>query len=228
MSIRNERAVIATPDAMADLQNLVSELNRAEENGLAPLALELRKIVSAWMDSGPNLVEFHFANLPLWHEAMKAFRPSLVPTKSGCARILFTANAGPPGALTSLGKAGVRFYALCLFNSLIVNPLWQKLAGPCPRCNRYYIKKRKSQKVYCSRRCGNTSTAIARTGKQRQDARKDDLKSARKAIRKLKPTREGWKEVVSKETGLTVKWLTRAEHYFGLKPPRKEGRHAKS
>ncbi len=53
--------------------------------------------------------------------------------------------------------------ALSLFHLLTVTPDCEKLAGPCPRCDRYYIKKRASQKVYCSRRCGNAATAVGRT-----------------------------------------------------------------
>jgi hypothetical protein len=101
---------------------------------------------------------------------------------------------------------------------------WEKLGGPCARCKRYYIKRRASQKTYCSRRCGNAATATARTAKQREYERQDNLQRADKAIQQWKGTgkKTDWKEFVTKKTGLTAKFLTRAVGRNDLKAPKEK------
>ena len=102
---------------------------------------------------------------------------------------------------------------------------WQKLGGPCARCHRYYIKRRASQKTYCSRRCGNAATATVRTAKQREHERQANLQRAQKAIQQWKRGAKGtdWKAFVSRKTKLTPKWLTRAVGRNDLKAPKQEG-----
>ena len=101
---------------------------------------------------------------------------------------------------------------------------WQKLGGPCARCKRYYIKRRASQRTYCSRRCGNAATATLRTAEQREREREANLQRADKAIQQWKRTgkQTNWKEFVSRKTGLTPKWLTRAVGRNDLKAPKEE------
>jgi hypothetical protein len=116
------------------------------------------------------------------------------------------------------------FLAIQYFGALTVLD-WHKLGGPCGRCQKYYIKRRASQKVYCSRRCGNATTATLRTAEQRDRERKEKLQRAQKAIQqwKLSAKRTKWKEFVSKKTALTSKWLTRAIGRNDLKAPKQEG-----
>jgi endogenous inhibitor of DNA gyrase (YacG/DUF329 family) len=102
-------------------------------------------------------------------------------------------------------------YAALLFHVGTLNPEWDKLAGPCARCGRYYLKKRESQKVYCSRRCGNNATAVARTRKRIADERKDKLHRAKTAISEWRSakTQQDWKHWVSQKTGIDLRFLTR-------------------
>jgi hypothetical protein len=76
-----------------------------------------------------------------------------------------------------------------LFDALIVNPLWAKLAGPCARRDNYYIKKRASQSLDCSRRCGDAATAVNSTRERNKKARNDKLRRARVGIRPLSQSR---------------------------------------
>jgi predicted GIY-YIG superfamily endonuclease len=108
-----------------------------------------------------------------------------------------------------------------------MNPYANKLAGPCARCSNYYLKKRASQKVYCSRRCGNATTATIRTREQRRDAHEQKLRLAAAAAQKWKKaqTRLDWKEWVSRhESGITSKFLTRAVNKGELKAPARAAR----
>jgi hypothetical protein len=115
-------------------------------------------------------------------------------------------------------------YAALLFHVGTLNPEWDKLAGPCARCKRYYLKKRASQKVYCSRRCGNTATAVARTRERLDKEHADKLRRAQAAMQKwtTNPTNDDWKVFVSeRESDITPKFLTRAVNKGQLKPPTK-------
>src|ERR1700722_1628694 len=83
-----------------------------------------------------------------------------------------------------------------LFALLILNPLCQKLGGPCARCGLYYIKKRASQKVYCSAHCGNAATAARRMGEKWADQSQKKLRRAQQAVQRWQRTKtaEPWKE----------------------------------
>ena len=217
----NKTVVIA--DAINGLKNLVLELNRTEGRQLTAVAIELRGIVKQWQDSGPNLWKLFGGNPELWAETQTAFRPSLVPTRSGHANLRLLDNAGAPGVMEELGRHGVRFYAVVLFNALTLNPQWKKLAGPCARCGDYYIKKRELQKVYCSRQCGNAATAIARTRERIKGERDDKLSRAKVAIREWRSakTQENWKHWVAIHSGVDQRFLTRAVNKGDLVPPTK-------
>lgn len=115
-------------------------------------------------------------------------------------------------------------YAALLFHVGTLNPEWDKLAGPCARCGQYYLKKRASQKVYCSRGCGNAATAVARTRARLDQEHADKLRRAQAAMQKWASTRtkDDWKVFVSKrEPDITPKFLTRAVTKGELKAPTK-------
>jgi len=119
-----------------------------------------------------------------------------------------------------------RFAAL-LFHVGTLNPEWDKLAGPCVRCGNYYIKKRASQKVYCSRRCGNAATALARTSERIKAERADKIGRAKAAIKEWKAAKpqRGWKHWVSERTAIDLRFLTRNFTETGeLMTPQKESR----
>ena len=122
---------------------------------------------------------------------------------------------GFPGATPY--QEALRFFVL-----LLINPEWKRLAGPCARCGAYYIKKRASQKVYCSRRCGNAATAIIRTREQRQAYHADKLHRAAEAasVWSVTPSKLDWKQwVCHKHSDITAKFLTRAVNTGELKTP---------
>jgi len=116
-------------------------------------------------------------------------------------------------------KEALRFFVLFL-----LNPEWEKLAGPCARCGKYYIKKRASQNVYCSRRCGNAATAAAALRVQREKDHTDKLHRAAEAAQKwtTAKTKLDWKRFVSRsEPDITPKFLTRAVNEGEFTEPQK-------
>jgi hypothetical protein len=220
---RYNRAVLRFATAAEDkgrLEEIVKALNSPSEAGA-----ELRKLVTLWQESGPNTARLCDENDDLWAEMERVWKNTsgLWPTQSGGARLEFITNIGTDSTLAALGGTPFRTKAVALFNSLLVSPVWEKLAGPCARCGNYYIKKRASQKVYCSRRCGNAATAVARTRKRIADERKDKLLRAKAAMREWRTarTQQDWKHWVAERTGVDPRFLTRAVNKKHLQPPTK-------
>ncbi|MGC2619685.1 MAG: hypothetical protein WA414_11635 [Acidobacteriaceae bacterium] len=200
------------------------------------LRFHLRAWIEGWQASGPNLRKL-FGSLPDPQRTALtvAMRTMWSLSDGGRAELLFVPDW--PALEGLLGNERVwrdgqgakqqvapEVEALCLFHLLTVNPLCDKLAGPCPRCDSYYIKKRASQRIYCSRRCGNAATAVARTRERIADERKGKLARARAAMKKWKPTstRQDWKHWVSTKTGIDQRFLTRAVTKGDLMPPKQE------
>jgi hypothetical protein len=104
--------------------------------------------------------------------------------------------------------------ALTLFHLFTLNPDCKELAGPCPQCGNYYVKKRASQKVYCSRRCGNAATAVDRTRAKSKAEHKDKMRRAKSVIQiwnglENRSTLD-WKEWLNKHAkGISPKFVTR-------------------
>jgi hypothetical protein len=188
-------------------------------NGKAPLELcsEFRKLVETWQKSGPNLDKMLKDDTVL-AARVKHGRTLLAPTSTGKGHLHWLPT--PRGVKAHSWKG----LALAHFMDLIVNPKWHKLGGPCQRCKKYYIKKTLRQKAYCSRRCGSEMTGIAATRKRRQEERVRKLRQAQESASRWTTTRtrQPWKEWVSIQTKITVKWLTRAANRGDLRAPVKD------
>lgn len=198
------------------------------------LRMWLRAWVAGWSASGPNLKKL-VGSLPDPQRmaVTVAMRTIWYPTDGAKGELHFVPDfpelerlfgeqwvwrKGPDGKR----KLTPEIEAMTLFLRLTVTSGCEKIAGPCPRCDRYYIKQRASQKVYCSRRCGNATTATARTRKQRQADHADKLRRTQAATRKWTTTRtqDDWKVFVSqREPDITPKFLTRAVNKGELKAP---------
>lgn len=90
--------------------------------------------------------------------------------------------------------------------TLITNPQWELLGGPCTRCGDYYLKKAKRRKKYCKRDCSSAATAVpAMIQKRQKHAQK--IHKTQISVDKWseKKRRLPWKEWVSNQTGYTVK-----------------------
>jgi hypothetical protein len=202
--------------ALQGLAFIVKALNAAHGE-------QLRELVELWQKSGPNTAKLFGENPQLWIESQKAWKPVFTPSRTGAANINFVSNIGADGVMEKLGPAGERFKAVVLLNSLLVNPLWTKLAGPCARCDKFYIKKRTSQKVYCSRKCGNAATAVECSRQRIAAERKDKLKRAKVALTEWRNSKaqQDWKSWVAQRTGIDLRFLTRAVNKGEIQSPMK-------
>jgi hypothetical protein len=101
------------------------------------------------------------------------------------------------------------------------NPDWELLGGPCVRCGDYYLKRARRRTKYCSRKCSSKETAISSTRSWRADQQERKISRAQECIDEWcnVKRREAWKTWVSRKTGFTDRWLTRAEHNGKINPP---------
>ena len=203
-------AVLVGEPSRRDLDHICGVLNSKRMKG----AVELRRLVTSWLESGPNLKKMLHADHLLWRAILTSWASLYLPTSTGRARIeLF-----PEGVRE--GKVSAQDEACELFAALTLNPECDLLAGPCARCGLYYLKKRRRQKIYCSQKCGSAATARAAVAKKRLEEHVRRLHAARLALSSWKPTspEQSWKEWVSKHTGLSVHWLSRAANRGDLSP----------
>jgi hypothetical protein len=175
---------------------------------------ELRRLVTDWFDSGPNLRKM-LGKEPELHRRGTQGRTDLIPTETGAGVLLWRPE------ILDEDVASHKDLALTHFMNLIANPRWELLGGPCARCGKYYLKKTKRQKAYCSRACGAAATAVPATDKRRQQEQARKVNRAQKAIAEWikSPTKLGWKPWVAAETGYNIRWVTQAETRGQLQPP---------
>jgi hypothetical protein len=176
-----------------------------------PLEREHRKPV-------PTLTIMKFPHgCPTWSEIEKRCLPLLPPAGAGAySTCVYVGEKGRPWTAWD--------DAVHLFIQLMTNPDRDKLAGPCDRCRKYYIKRRASQKKYCSRTCGNAATAVIRTREKWDAEHAEKLKRAHKAAHQWARSKsaESWKEYVHrKHLDITPKFLTRAVNKNELSEPKR-------
>jgi ribosomal protein S27AE len=223
----------ANPATIENLEFICKVLNR--ETGSKELSLKLTKLVTEWQKSGPNLAKMMTANLPLWNTLTRSCNATWTITETGGAYV----DLQPGIALPKFGHSRTRVEereatAVMLFYKLTVGP-WEKLGGPCPRCGKYFIKKRANHKIYCGRKCGSLVSAEVSTRKKLNEDRAKKVLRAGALIQewdalKRHPTIDWKRWVHHADETITPKWLTRAvnpKHGYGLQPPKEEGRNAK-
>lgn len=226
----------ANPATIENLEFICKVLNRETES--KELSLKLTQLVTEWQASGPNLAKMMTANLPLWKTLTRSCNATWTITETGGAYV----DLQPGIALPKFGHSRTRdeeqeAQAVILFYLLTLGP-WETLGGPCPRCGKYFIKKRANHRIYCGRGCASLASAKVSTRKKLDEEREDKVERAREAIQewdalKSRPAID-WKQWVHKrEPDITPKWLTRAVNpnlkdyeKYQLEPPKKEGRHA--
>lgn len=151
----------------------------------------------------------------LARDVQRHWKALLVPTESGGAMLAFS-----PSTYDS-GLPRVEAAALHFFMNFLIDPRWDRLGGPCARCDCYYIKNIVRQNKYCSPECRRNSTATAATRKALDRQKKEKLECAEEAIklwqRGLRQQR--WKEVVAQHCGVTPGFLTRAVNQQRLSEP---------
>jgi hypothetical protein len=190
----------STPEGR--LENICEILNEEKDK---ERGRELVALLKEWM-AAPSLAAMLRDNVGLAMELHYcAEHPTFIPGKKRKYGVYQTLPAHPR-------TDDDHSFTVWMFANLVTNPVCEKLAGPCARCGNYYIKKRTSQNVYCSRKCGNAATAVVRTRQRVKDERDAKMTRAKAAIREWKKadTSEDWKPWVAVRAKVDPRFLTRA------------------
>ena len=214
-----QESILASAPGMGTLNQFVRLLNTTDYSNASlikgrqkiggdyrPVQAEMRRLVRAWFDSGPNVTKLLDAD-PMVARATQNSQPFFIPTKSGIGQLAYLT---PPEFLPSVKPLEI---ALGHFIQFLLNPYNEKLGGPCKQCGNYYVKKSERKKaVYCSVRCGHRFTSRLANKERRDREHEKQFKLAKKSIARWRnaKTSKPWKEWVSIETNISKQWLTRA------------------
>lgn len=218
---RLERFVDALNGKLRAEDVLGQEEYVADQRRITETPIHLRKIVHFLQESGSRRV-WPSAMAELWQEINQYFQnmpKQLISVPGGGATIWW--NSRPD--MNPKGEA------LRWFVEFLMNPECHKLAGPCDRCDKYYIRKSARNKRYCSRSCGSKTTAAAATKRARQQEHEQKLARARERIQDYAKSRTklSWKQWVALKGDITPKFLTRAVNKGELQEPVRSSRKEK-
>ena len=177
----------------------------------------LRYFVEIWKRSGRNLKRMwrdYYCECLRINECYNKQPIQLAWTDSNRAGITHTFLDHQGG---TRDEEAARFFLILIWNSQN-----EKLAGPCARCGKYFIRGTAGNTKYCTRVCSSRATAVASTQKKRAEEHADKIRRAQRAADKWPTTRTkfDWKQWISgQEPDITSNFLTRAVRKGELKVP---------
>lgn len=183
-----------------------------------PIQKELRRLVEAWLRSGPD-VKLLLNSDPRLDQETRKFRPFFIPTRGATARLAYLV------APEHSSEAKPVEVALGQFLPFLINPYNEILGGPCKHCGNFYLRKTERKKsVYCSEKCGHRHTSLLANRARRNREDGEQLQLAERSIAKWLNVRTAtpWKEWVSNRTHIKKHWLTRAVREGELVEPVKQ------
>jgi predicted RNA-binding Zn ribbon-like protein len=203
------------PDISKTLTVFGGNSKRDNSFDFGPIREELRRLIRAWDESGPNLTEL------LGNEDV------LAAAAADIRGHLFT-DAGPRAHLiletqNSVDGSDPVMAASKLFLSFLLNPYNVRLRGPCPRCDKYFLaKNQRKKRIYCSMTCGHGVTAREANKIRRRHERKNIIARANASLLQWAKTRrvKQWKEWVHDNTLISKNLLTRMVKEGEIKLPR--------
>jgi len=192
-----------------------------------------RALVDRWFEA-QSLGEMLQRDRGLWWDLERALQARFTPDGKGGK---WSSNY-PPRAPNTPEQWAIRWFAL-----LLLNPLCEKLGGPCERCDCYYIKARSNQKKYCGGRCAGLASAKRYTVAQATAEREALVESAARfwpqwterkhpirsfwvakrvnAARKKMKVNGRWKRVART---ITQKWISRNKAAIESQPLKRKGK----
>ena len=226
MDARTQMMLEEAGEPLEILQSLCDILNANDEEHAQSRA-EFREFVSRWLRAS-SLKTMLRRDRDLYRELTDVCTLSLEPSsKTRMARAVVYVIKRPDGPMR-YQRGASHHQAVLWFAHLVLNPLGEKLAGPCARCGRYFIKSRSDHDKYCDGGCGSKASAAVRMERKRREQRQSQLADARIAAQEWADSASSldWKEFVAQKLGCTKKWVTIATRRYGLEEPRKGERHA--
>jgi hypothetical protein len=224
MNKRKQMTMEEAAEPIEILQSLCEILNTQdrEHDGMRKM---FRALVERWQVA-PSLKAMFDRDHRLSHEFHQAVKASVTPSAVNRGAYVAYYIVGPKDRPASYQPDAARTEAVRNFVHLVLNPYWEKLAGPCARCGRYFVKSRSDHAKYCDGGCASSASAAVVMARLRRAQRDDQLERARAAAGEWAASASplDWKEFVAQKLGRTKKWVTIAVTKYGLKEPRK-GEH---
>lgn len=206
------------------MEDFVEALNRTKIEVSSPVGtirlehtekeLAFRRLVTSWHKSGPNLRALLEGDPDLKRRTRSGIT-TLYPTPTGRGYLDWH-----PAPTESANEA--QDEALRDFMRLTTNPLWDLLAGPCYRCGDYFLRDTRRKRIYCSRGCSATVTALSATSRRRREEHQAKVHRVQSAIQqwqRMKARPANWKKWVTSKPDITLHWLSRAVNSGSVKPP---------
>jgi hypothetical protein len=178
------------------------------------MQIELNRLVNLWLKSGPNVRKMFRREPKLTRRAQKG-KTVFYPLPGGRGYLEWMPVSAETAVISPQDQA------LEYFMTLITNPLWEMLCGPCRTCKDFYLKKTNRPRVYCSKKCSSAGTAVPAVNRRREQERDQKIRRAQDAIcewGKVK-RRLALKDWVITRTGYTSRWVTRALNSGSLRFP---------
>jgi hypothetical protein len=190
----------------------------------AEVRSELRGLIARWLKA-PTLKEMLYDDRRLWKELDDVWRSSLEPSAETRTATVRAYVIGLPDGPMRYQVGAPHHQAVCFFARLLLNPLCEKLCGPCARCGRYFIKSRSDHDKYCDGGCASAASAAVVMERKRREQRNNQLGLARLAAQEWATSGStlDWKAFVAQKVVCTKKWVTIAVKNYGLEEPHRRG-----
>jgi Family of unknown function (DUF6076) len=224
----DQPSILLLPPTLEQIERLVEPLNTEfarvrvpAENGwrlarvdCRPVQRELRRLVQAWRDSGPNVSKL-LSSHPVLARESNHLRARFTPTNGSYGRLTFMAESKELSPIDPLA------IALGLFFGFLLNPYNVHLSGPCKHCGRYFVRRSGRRRVYCSKRCGLKHTSQMAIQKKRGQEKDEKVQRVLRLIEvwRMRKRRQDWKEWVAGYPEITKNWITRAVRAGLIVPP---------
>jgi hypothetical protein len=219
MAKSKQESVLLFGPEPEDLEGFVKNLNRDyywHESPLKrgqkvlkdfrPVKRELRRLVQAWFDSGPNVRKLLDRDPVLAREAY-SLRAELFPTTTGHAKLTYLTAPEKMNPFEPLANA------LGHFLDFLLNPDNERLGGPCTYCGDYFLRKNTKKKTaFCPGKCGSRFASRLANKTRRDHEHEKQLKLAKQWVQRWLNARTAmpWKEWVSNRAHIKKHWLTLA------------------
>lgn len=168
----------------------VEELDAADRQ-------ELRELVTAWVECGGDWQVF-LSGMPA--STRRAFARGTYYLPEDSQELVLVPMPSPHPDATPAQHIFLQF--------VLHHESW-RLGGPCPKCGRFYLRKKAHEQVYCSTRCNVRDKAQAAMQKKRHAAHAAELQKVQKAIMlwQEKKKQGDWRAWVDLQTGISPRKL---------------------
>jgi hypothetical protein len=189
---------------------------------------EMRRLITAWAESGPDvrkLLERNTELKPYLYDKRGWPTWKAIPWLEGSGIRVMIMPEGPedPGDST---EDLIRDEARLMFMRFLINPLRDKILGPCAyrSCKKYFLRQGARRPIYCSRDCQRNEGAIRLKLERYNEERSEKLKRVNATIKQWarSPTKCDWKTFVVKSwIDITPRFLAQAITRGDLVAPKK-------